>query len=78
MSLQVTMQPVVLSNVSLLRIVPNNNGTFTGVADYVVVDQNGSKWKENRYTFQIANGSNTLAQLVAIMLTGMNQQEGIP
>lgn len=76
MSLQVIMQTVVLANVSQLRIVHNANGTFTGTAEYVVVDAVGTIWKSNRYSFGIIDGTQTLNQMVNTMLTGINAQEG--
>lgn len=76
MPLSVTMQTVVLANVSQLRIKSNGDGTFTGTAEYVVVDQFGQIWKSNRYSFPVPSGSTTLSQMVTTMLTGINQQEG--
>ena len=76
MPLSVTMQTVVLANVSQLRIKSNGDGTFTGTAEYVVVDQSQQIWKSNRYSFPIPSGSTTLSQMVTTMLAGINQQEG--
>lgn len=70
------MQTVVLANVSQLRIKPNGDGTFTGTAEYVVVDQFANIWKSNRYSFPIPSGSTTLSSMVTTMLAGINQQEG--
>lgn len=76
MPLSVTMQSVVLANVSQLRIKQNPDTTFTGTAEYVVVDQFGVIWKNSRCSFPIAGGSTTLNQMVTAMLTAINQQEG--
>lgn len=70
------MQTVVLANVSQLRIKSNGDGTFTGTAEYVVVDGFGQIWKSNRYSFPVPSGSTTLSQMVTTMLAGINQQEG--
>lgn len=76
-TLAVTMQPVTLAQVSQLRIKQNADSTFTGTAEYVVVDSVGTIWKSNRYVFPIANGTITLNQMVTTMLTGINSQEGM-
>ena len=75
-ALNVPMQPVVLANVSQLRIAHNSNGTFTGTAEYVVVDNTSVIWKNNRFVFIIADGTQTLKQMVTTMLAGINAQEG--
>lgn len=76
MPLTVTMQTVVLANVSQLKIVHNPNGSFTGTAEYVVLDSFGTIWKNNRFSFAITDGTVTLNQMVSTMLAGINGQEG--
>lgn len=75
--LSVTMQPVTLAQVAQLRIKQGQGSTFTGTAEYVVVDNVGTIWKNNRYSFPITDGTVTLNQMVSQMLLGINSQEGM-
>ena len=75
-NLTVTMVPVTLPNVSKL-VITKPGANFSGTSEYVVVDSVGTIWKNNRYTFGIGDGTQTLNQMVATMLAGINQQEGM-